>query len=329
MSGDTSKRGVTLVEILIVIAVIAMLFQLMIPAIESSREGAREVSCANNLRQIALAAQLHHDSQRHFPSGGWITQWVGDPLRGFAENQPGGWIYNVLPYLEAGAIHDLPDDGDPKRISEDQLKAAAGMIQLPLPVFQCPSRRLPRAYPYILTDHIWDTVNSNMTDKVARSDYAANGGDSLDEAFPFFTIIKDVDSTDYDSIDKGIAWASTDRMNGVCFVRSVTSSSRIIDGLSKTYLIGEKYLSIEHYKDGMDAGDNHSMYQGFDRDIIRWAGPTYKPLPDSSRKTTSESFGSAHPTFFHMSFCDGSVQRINYDIDLEVHRTSSNIYDGR
>jgi len=324
---STNKLGLTLVELLIVIAILAMLFQLLLPTIEASRESARASSCSNNLRQIGLAAQLHHNAHGHFPSGGWITMWVGDPLRGFGKDQPGGWIYNILPYVEANGIHRLPDDGDPERITDQQLAATAGMIQLPLPIMQCPSRRLPRAYPYILTDPIWDPVNSNKTQKVARSDYAANGGDTFDEDFPFFRLDGTIDSKSYPSMDKGMVWASTDIFNGICFVRSTIGSHHVSDGLSNTYLIGEKYLNPEHYKNGFDPGDNHSMYQGFDRDIIRWASSNFLPQQDQEGRTLSETFGSVHLSGLSMVFCDGSVRQIAYDIDPEIHRSSANRQD--
>lgn len=321
------RVGLTLIELLIVIAIVALLFQLILPGLQSSREAARMLSCNNNLRQIGLAAQIHHDTHGHFPSGGWITQWVGDPLRGFGRDQPGGWIYNVLPYVDAAAIHRLPDDGDPERITAQQLAAATGMCQLPLPVMQCPSRRPVRAYPYVLTDPIWDPINANKAEKVARSDYAANGGDNLDEGFSFFTVSGDMDSKYYPSIDKGTTWESTEKMTGVCFVRSNIAASRVVDGLTNTYLVGEKYLNAAHYDDGGDAGDNHSMYQGYDRDIIRWANRELAPLLDTESREISENFGSVHPGTFNVVLCDGSVHAISYEVDSEIHRAFANRRD--
>ena len=91
-------RGFTLVELLVVIALIATLIGLLLPAVQSARESARMTQCRNNLKQITTAAMQHESSQKHFPAGGWGWGWIGDPDRGFNHLQPGGWISRCLPW---------------------------------------------------------------------------------------------------------------------------------------------------------------------------------------------------------------------------------------
>jgi len=100
-------NGITLVELLVVVAIIGLLVALLLPAVELAREAARRSQCANHLKQLSLAAAAHQDVNQFFPTGGWGGGWVGDANRGFGPKQPGGWIYNVLPYTEQINLHNL------------------------------------------------------------------------------------------------------------------------------------------------------------------------------------------------------------------------------
>ena len=109
-----AKRGLigfTLIELLVVIAIIGTLIALLIPAVQAAREAARRLQCGNHIKQLALAVTNHESALCSFPTGGWHKTWLGHPDRQFGGKQPGGWIYNVLPFLEQGALHDLGATG--------------------------------------------------------------------------------------------------------------------------------------------------------------------------------------------------------------------------
>ena len=101
------RRGFTLVELLVVIAIIGILIALLLPAVQAAREAARRLQCKNNLKQQALGCMTHNDALGYLPSGGWDFLSLGDPDRGFGEQQPGGWMYSILPYIEHQSIYEL------------------------------------------------------------------------------------------------------------------------------------------------------------------------------------------------------------------------------
>ena len=83
------RHAFTLVELLVVIAIIGVLVALLLPAVQAAREAARRSQCMNNLRQVGLAMQLHHDAKGGLPGG--------------AKGCCGGtWANFILPYMEQG-----------------------------------------------------------------------------------------------------------------------------------------------------------------------------------------------------------------------------------
>jgi type II secretory pathway pseudopilin PulG len=169
------------VELLVVMTIIAMLIAMTLPAVQFGREAARRASCMNNLKQLGLAAQSHESAQGFFPAGGWGWSWPGDPDRGFTKKQPGGWIYNILPYIDQVALHNLG-----KGLADTQKQATIlAMVRTPLSLMYCPSRRKCTVYPMTWsgeTNTVGYCGNSGpitvdpTKNFVARSDYAVNSG---------------------------------------------------------------------------------------------------------------------------------------------------------
>lgn len=103
---DSIIRGFTLVELLVVIAIIGILVALLLPAVQSARESARRMQCANNLKQVGLACQTYHSSKGQFPPGAMSLGEGGSP-RARADFYQTGWTIEILPYIEQQALYDL------------------------------------------------------------------------------------------------------------------------------------------------------------------------------------------------------------------------------
>ncbi len=317
-SGRTS--GFTLVELLVVIAIIAILIALLLPAVQSARESGRDIQCKNNLKQIGIGFIAHATAQQHYPTGGWGPHWVGDPLRGFGKEQTSGWGYNILPYIDQAALHGLPDDGDPENITALQKQKAAEMIQTPLAIMNCPSRRIATTYPYTLPSG-WNTYDADVTSVVARSDYAANaGGNSYNNGGNY--------PSNY-AAAATFNWPANSIHTGISFYRSEIGPAHVLDGTSSTIAVGEKFLNTDFYTTGQGGADNHSMYQGSDWDVIRWTGPAYPLRRDTPGADIMTSFGSAHRAGVNFVLCDGSVHSIAYGIDADIYRRLGDRKDGQ
>ncbi|MDC0934896.1 DUF1559 domain-containing protein [Pirellulales bacterium] len=338
------SAGFTLVELLVVIAIIGVLVALLLPAVQAARESARRTQCINHLKQIGLGWINHEGARGHYPSAGWGHAWWGDPDRGAGVSQPGSWAYHILPYVEQQAVYDLPGDGQPDVITTQQLEGASLSAQAPISIFNCPSRRPSKLYatpwrpgsvPSGQHAH-----NANFTPETARSDYVANAGD-------IFITWANGGPQPAQGFE-GSAWGTgahrrmRESGSGVLHQASEVKLAWITDGTSNTYMVGEKYMNPDHYEDGRDSSDDHSMLCGDDYDMQAWTSgfprpdfidvdnedAYYPPIQDRPGFPGRFNFGSVHSAVWHIVMCDGSVQANSYDINYVVHARSSNRHDG-
>jgi prepilin-type N-terminal cleavage/methylation domain-containing protein len=317
----------TLVELLVVIAVVGVLIALLLPAVQASRESARCTRCKNNLRQIALAAISFHDSRAVLPPGRIAPR--PDDAEPFAcGGREPSWVVHLLPYLEQRAAGDGWNVLAEYESHPDQLRHQR------LAVFQCPSRRAGGPTEIATTTEIIPEVRAQCGCILkggysvtilggALGDYAGNLSDPSPGSFGFPTDLY------LGGNGTGVLIAS----RPICRLGQPTDwidklrFADITDGLSNTLLVGE--LHLPHGQLG-EFPDDSPLYNG-----EHWTGSlrvtgiglalSRGPRdPDATRF----QFGSWHPEVCHFALLDGSVRGISVHAPGAVLGALSNRSDG-
>jgi prepilin-type N-terminal cleavage/methylation domain-containing protein/prepilin-type processing-associated H-X9-DG protein len=294
-SNKTLKYAFTLVEVLVVIAIIGVLIALLLPAIQAAREAARRSQCVNNLKQIGLAVQNYHDAQRCFPSG-------RDGDKEFSIS----WAFSLLPYMEEDSIYQ-------SRVPAQPTDAAVNSSAMGTPVagFFCPSRRSPIADRTFVRH-----TTTPAVDDGAGGDYAANAG-SQSSSYGI-----DSAAQPLPHIDPTIA--------GPMFSLSHISAKQVVDGLSKTIAAGEKYLppakaGYSPDEAEVDQGDT-AFFSGDEAQTVMRSSKD--GLASDKTDSSNEKFGSDHAGLSNFIMLDGHAAPIHNDIDVVTFQRLTSIGDG-
>lgn len=323
----TRRGGFTLVELLVVISIIGVLVGLLLPAVQSAREAARRMSCSNNLKQLTLAAHLHHDAMGMFPAARYA------PVPGASADQSCGgeepsWLVRVLPFIEQQNQANLWD------LSAKWYEHPVEAREIIADVFLCPSRRagtspvgsrdvgateggrLPCGCP------IPGTGGANVTG--ALCDYAGNHGDlspgSTGAATDFY----------YGGNGTGTIISVRPMCRGDRPTRPVDRirMASITDGSSNTFLLGEKFVGL--HKLGVFPEDSPA----YDGDHLpascRLAGPGVRlAIGPNDLLADALSFGSWHPAIVHFAMADGAVRSFSVNTDTRMLGALANRADSQ
>jgi hypothetical protein len=284
----------TLVEVLVVIAIIGLLVAMILPAVQSAREAARRVSCANNLRQVGLAVHAYHDSQSCLPAARITVGYLG-------------WPVFLLPFMEQRPLFDQFDFG--KSCGQQ----TAGAMRTAIASYVCPSRRLAGMQSV--------EFSGLSGQNGACGDYATVDGWSS-SAFRF------VDPSGKPRSEGMIVIAGGSPVNGSSghlvapptVWRSVTNFAHVRDGLSQTLMIGEKHVRPAKMGNESEAGDG-PYFGGWAYNTMRMAGFAFRLAsgpPDTVSGNEMAVFGSAHPGQVSFVWGDGSVRGLEQAIDSET-----------
>ena len=305
MSNPASKKGLTLIELVVVMAIISMLIFLLLPVVQASREVSRRTACSNNLRQLTLALFSYHDSFKTFPAGFLSDQNSG--LRTIDELNPNGWGWfaTTLPYLERENLAEKLCFAQPM-----YSPANSPCCNVTFPDFFCPSdsASVSRTFVVAKLDGTpqWpgDRMSSAWETSLGATNYVACTGFSREvQKFPprFVQFSTNVNRS----------------RAGIFFNNSRTRIEDIRDGSSNTFLLGER--------------SSNKMYSSWSGALSISPHHYWLTLATSELTPNSEDgdmkefefaldrgFSSNHPEVSVMSFADGAVAPIADSIDSRV-----------
>ncbi len=300
------SRGLTLIELLLVIAIIAVLIALLLPAVQSSREAARRVQCANNLKQIGLALHGYHDAQGVFPPA-YQTAIAILPSRPYGPEAGPGWAWGamILGQLEQVPLFHATNFGLPIGSPDNQTVRSASLA-----VFLCPTS--PGDGP------VRFSYAPDGTADLSAGQYIASGGQFLESSY------------------------ASGQTNGLFYRNSRIDLADVTDGTSQTFMVGERSRNLAEASwvgalPGAVVCTNPSWpvrqcvpdsslvlgYTGHDRPAGLWM--------DSPNSTVADNFDfwSLHPGGCNFLFADGSVRFLKQTIDSRAFGSLSNARWGR
>ncbi|WP_439629474.1 DUF1559 domain-containing protein [Gemmata sp.] len=276
-----------------VIAIIAILIGLLLPAVQKVREAAARIKCSNNMKQIGIALHAYHDVYQTLPGGGsnqlpyggqtWdvsglSTAVSGSPPAPTSANS-GGWAFQILPYLEQGNIY-----------SNTNQQVIAGAL---IPSYYCPSRRQPTR----------GASGMGLIDYYGNG-YASNGT----------------------SQGKGIFRPYNSSRLSLVGISDGTSNTWAVGEKNLCMLtLGNDNTDGPGYSWGVDFGNTGNWDSTTMTNSI-----TSNPQPDLKTGCSegTHGFGSAHTGLMNVAYADGSIRSVTFSITTATVQQLCDVGDG-
>lgn len=301
-----NARGMTIVELLVVISIIGILTAMLLPAVQAVRESARRTSCSNNLRQIALAALNYQAAHEVFPPGQLFPPDPNEPM----ENGPlTGHLGFLYPFLELSNHYDQLSDFDWSNDAPNSpwylLPGAWERTNQEIPVFRCPSDTGEPVEMLVVANLREESSDGGLSRTISLQP----GELGLPSGYAGWT--------NYLGCSGNVGYYPTRAHRGIFFRNSKIGPPDISDGLSNTILLGELYGGLRHFSDTTGAWLRRRvcvLSNGIGSD---WG--FFEDLAGDGQETGHLTFSSRHRgQIVNFSMADASIRAVTPAIDLDV-----------
>ncbi len=317
------RRAFTFLELLIVLALVAVLIAFLVPAVQKVRESSNRTQCMNNLKQLAMGCHRYDQVNKFLP-----------PAR-IGRDAYATWPVLIMPFIDQNGIYAQWD------IRQGFSSQTAGARESVVPMFFCSSRREPMISPAdqngLANPSRPAQANGGMPG--ACGDYGGCSGDgtnmSMNTANGTMICGRVLNPPNpgpqagLQGIDQPNNTPPTLPLVPILEFSGYVSLATIADGKSNTLLLGEKHVRTGHH--GMRSDGDAAYYSGANYNTAqRAAGPGY-PIargPGDSNSNHRDMFGSVHDGICFFAIADGSVRSLATTIDLVTLGRMANRADG-